>query len=202
MSNDSGLDVSRETLDRLKAYEALIRKWTAKINLVSNASLPDLWERHILDSAQVFPSDYKSHHWADLGSGGGLPGIVIAILAKEHTSAAKTTLVESDQRKAVFLRTVIRELNLNAEVKTQRIEILPALDADVISARALADMNGLLGFCERHLSPTGYALFLKGESWQKEHEIAQTQWSYQLEATTSVTNPAAALLKIRDIKRV
>lgn len=202
MSIDLENNVSRETLELLKAYEALIRKWTIKINLISKSTVPDIWTRHIVDSIQIYAHAPSFRHWVDLGSGGGLPGVVVAILAKERDSAAKTTLVESDQRKAAFLRSAIRELGLNASVQSVRIEELAPLRADVISARALADLKTLLFYAEQHLSPSGCALFQKGENWLKEHEEAQKQWSYQIEAIKSETNPKAAVLKIRDIRRV
>ena len=195
-------DVSRETSDKLRAFADLVRKWTPKINLVSKASLPDIWERHIRDSAQIYGqvSDWQS--WIDIGSGGGFPGIVVAILSAEETPDRAVTLVESDQRKCAFLRTAARELSLNVTVKSQRIEQIPSLDADVLSARALADLTQLLAFAERHLSPNGTALFMKGAQWWEEHDKAQQMWSYDCEVTKSITNPAAALLRIKEIKRV
>ena len=108
MSGGATLDVSRETIERLKTYEALLRKWTQKINLVARSTLDDLWARHFVDSAQIYRlAPHPVGHWADLGSGGGFPGLVIAIMAMEHQSPARVTLVESDSRKCAFLRTVI-----------------------------------------------------------------------------------------------
>ena len=111
------LVVSRETMDRLNTYSELLKKWNPKINLVSRFTLDDLWSRHMLDSAQIFSlADNKPDHWIDLGSGGGFPGLVIAILAKELMPNLTVTLVESDQRKCAFLRTVSRETNLKTKV--------------------------------------------------------------------------------------
>ena len=195
------LNVSRETFSKLEAFADLVRKWNPKINLVSKNSLDDLWQRHILDSVQVFELAEGEGHWVDLGSGGGLPGIVVAILNQE-AQTFQVTMVESDQRKCAFLRTAIRELSLTALVKTERIEQLDGLEADILSARALADLTQLLDFTELHLNPDGIVLFPKGQNWQSEDSDAKKVWTYALEAIESKTNPAAAILKIKDIARV
>ncbi len=196
------MNVSRETSEKLSAFATLVEKWTAKINLISKSSVPDLWDRHILDSAQLYSSAPGEGHWVDLGSGGGFPAIVIAILAQEQGARYRMTLIESDQRKATFLRTAVRELDLVATVLSGRIEMIEPQRADVLSARALADLTTLLSFADLHLLPTGVALFPKGASWRKEHEAAQSLWSYSCEAITSTTHSAAAVLRIKDIARV
>ena len=201
MSTENDLDVSRETFEKLKAFAELVRKWNPKINLVSKDSLNDLWSRHILDSVQIFELVPGPGKWVDLGSGGGFPGIVISILNQEERNF-DVVMVESDQRKSAFLRTAIRELDLAAKVKTERIEELECLEADVLSARALADLTKLLGFAELHLKRGGIALFPKGQSWQREDLEARQDWTYDLETVTSKTNPDAAILKIKDIARV
>ncbi|MDF3349885.1 16S rRNA (guanine(527)-N(7))-methyltransferase RsmG [Sulfitobacter sp. KE34] len=201
MSTENDLDVSRETFEKLKAFAELVRKWNPKINLVSKDSLNDLWSRHILDSVQIFELVPGPGKWVDLGSGGGFPGIVISILNQEERNF-DVVMVESDQRKSAFLRTAIRELDLAAKVKTERIEELECLEADVLSARALADLTKLLGFAELHLKRGGIALFPKGQSWQREDLEARQDWNYDLETVTSKTNSDAAILKIKDIARV
>ena len=201
MSTENDLNVSRETFEKLKAFAELVRKWNPKINLVSKDSLNDLWSRHILDSVQIFELVPGPGKWVDLGSGGGFPGIVISILNQEERNF-DVVMVESDQRKSAFLRTAIRELDLAAKVKTERIEELECLEADVLSARALADLTKLLGFAELHLKRGGIALFPKGQSWQREDLEARQDWNYDLETVTSKTNSDAAILKIKDIARV
>lgn len=196
------LDVSRETLDKLEAFAALIQKWTVKINLISKASVASVWDRHILDSAQIYDLAPPAGHWVDLGSGGGFPGIVVAILSQGTGGHHDITLVESDQRKSVFLRTAIRELDLNAKVISERIESIPRLNADILSARALADLTDLFGYASRHLSPAGVALFPKGEQWEKEVKSTRELWSYEVDPIKSTSNPKAAILKIKDIVRV
>ena len=127
-----GLNVSRETFLRLKEYEKLLFKWNAKINLVSRSTLDNFWNRHVLDSAQFLSSvGEKAGKWVDLGSGGGLPGLVVAILSDEIELVNKLFLVEADVRKAVFLKTVCRELGLKVEVYNNRIEELPPMSAIV-----------------------------------------------------------------------
>lgn len=200
--NEALSDVSRETMDRLRTFEALVTKWTAKINLISKASQADIWNRHIADSVQLYRYAPKSGLWADLGSGGGFPGIVVAILGREDTSDRPFLLVESDQRKATFLRAAIRELGLNATVEATRIESLAPLNASVLSARALTDLPGLLEFAERHLAPDGTCLFPKGSSWLEEDTKAKARYTYAIEALPSITEQGAAILKIKDVARV
>jgi 16S rRNA (guanine527-N7)-methyltransferase len=196
------LNVSRETFAKLEAFSDLVLKWTPKINLISKQSMQDLWSRHIVDSAQLYDLAPPFERWVDLGSGGGFPGIVLSILGQDDRIEREFILVESDQRKCTFLRTAIRELNLQARVISDRIENVPPLAADIVSGRALADLSVLLGFAERHLKPGGTALFPKGAKWSTEDEAARTEWSYHCDAITSKTNPDAAVLKIKDIKRV
>jgi len=198
----ASLNVSRETIDQLRAFEALVQKWSPKINLVSKSSLSHLWERHIIDSAQIFDLAPEKGHWVDLGSGGGFPGIVVALISKGLGRKHQFTLVESDQRKCAFLRTAGRELSLDIDVISERIEKIAPLDADILTARALADLGLLFEFAERHLKADGVALFPKGASWEKEHENAQGRWSYACEPIRSETNTAAAVLKIQDLARV
>ena len=196
------IDVSRETLERLETYVSLIEKWNPRINLVSKTSLENVWERHIWDSAQVFDVERPKSTWVDLGSGGGLPAIVLSILAKQHSPETLVHMVESDQRKCAFLRTAVRELALNAKVSADRIESIPPLGADVVSARALTELNGLLEYAQMHCAPDGVAIFLKGETWKKEVLSAQENWSFEYEEHKSQTNSGAVILKIKEIARV
>lgn len=195
------MNVSRETKERLDIYLELLRKWSPKINLVSQESLKDAGNRHFDDSLQVAslcPKDAKS--WVDLGSGGGFPGAVVAIALGDRD--IDITLIESDQRKATFLRTVSRETKTPFAVIAERIENVPPMKSDVISARALAPLEELLGFAEQHLAPTGVAFFMKGESWRTEMDAAQKKWRFACEAHTSVTHPDAAILEIGGLSRV
>lgn len=199
----SKFNVSRETLDLLNRYVDLIVKWNPKINLVSKSTIDDIWSRHIEDSLQVyFQTNVVGQKWLDIGSGGGLPGIVIAILAKTYNQDRHVDLMESDQRKSVFLRTVIRELDLSATVITARIESAEPVCSDILSARALADLSDLLEFSERHLRKGGHCVFPKGKNWQSELKKAQESWRFQYEVFTSVTDADAVVLKLWEVERV
>jgi 16S rRNA (guanine527-N7)-methyltransferase len=114
----------------------------------------------------------------------------------------RVTLVESDKRKAEFLRTVSRETGVAVTVLDSRIESLPALEADVISARALAPLPALCGYAERHLAPDGRALFLKGARAAEEVQSARMSWQFHLETLPSVTDPQSSVLVLTDLRRV
>ncbi|MEQ6202935.1 16S rRNA (guanine(527)-N(7))-methyltransferase RsmG [Sulfitobacter sp. HNIBRBA2951] len=202
MSGETPIDVSRETLEMLRAFEALVQKWTKKINLVSKGDADQIWSRHIVDSLQIYDLAPADGDWLDIGSGGGFPGIVAAIMAKSADPERSFTLVDSDQRKCAFLRTAARELDLNVIVRADRVEQMEPVGAKVLSARALDDLNGLLAHAERHLDAKGVALFPKGENWEIEHEVAQKHWSYDIEVIKSTTNTKATILKITEISRV
>jgi len=198
----SRLNVSRETMERLEIFEQVIRKWNPKINLVSRSSLNNLWTRHIVDSIQVFRNAPESKSWVDLGSGGGFPGVIVAILAADEVPELSVTLIESDQRKSAFLRTAARECGAKVQVLNQRIEAVEPQQAEVLSARALADLNALLGFTHLHLKEGGTAMFPKGVTWKKELEEAFRHWRFDAEPITSLTEPDAVILKIRGVARV
>ncbi|WP_194097658.1 16S rRNA (guanine(527)-N(7))-methyltransferase RsmG [Marivivens aquimaris] len=199
----TGLDVSRETEDRLRAFSDLVLKWTTKINLIAKGTQDDIWDRHIIDSAQVWlnaPAEFSN--WVDIGSGGGFPAIVLATIAREQMPGARFTLIESDQRKATFLRTAIWELNLNAKVIAKRIEEADPQNADVVSARALASLDLLLGFADQHLRKGGVALFQKGKGVNDEIDAAKQNWSFAYELHDSITDAEAKLVAVREIARV
>ena len=196
-------NVSRETLARLEAYDVLLRKWNQAINLVSPKTLDEVWSRHFLDSAQLFSvAGAANGHWVDLGSGGGFPGLVLAVIAFEKAPELRFTLVESDQRKAAFLLAVVRELGLSTKVLARRIDELEPLGADFLSARALAPLDALLGFAEQHLAPEGVCIFPKGGKWREELAEATKNWSFSYSTHPSLTDPEAAILTIQEVSRV
>jgi 16S rRNA (guanine527-N7)-methyltransferase len=197
------LNVSRETIDRLKTIEALLAKWNPAINLVSKASLPNAWARHILDSAQIYElAPPNVDHWADLGSGGGFPGLIIATIAAELDASRRITLVESDQRKATFLRQAAQSVGLSVSVLAERIEILPPLNANVLSARALASLPDLCSYASRHLAQDGLALFPKGATYREEVAQAGRSWRYDLTVHPSETDSSAVILALKAIEHV
>lgn len=196
-------NVSRETLDRLKVFESMLIKWNGTINLVSRSTISDLWSRHFVDSAQVLEvCPAKCDHWADLGTGGGFPGLVVAILATEVLPDSRFTFVESDQRKATFLRQVCRETGANAAVLSERIELAPEMAADVVSARALAPLDMLCAYTERHCRAGGTAIFQKGASYAEELAYAQKHWGFDHSIHPSQTDPAAVVLTITNLHRL
>ena len=197
------INVSRETDARLDAYAALVRKWSRSINLVSKNDLEHVRERHVEDSLQLASFLPKNRaNWLDIGSGGGFPGIVMAIVAQEQAPQTRFELVESDARKAAFLRTVIRELELNAKVSCERIEAMTPRAADITSARALAPLDMLLTYADRHLAPGGTCLFLKGKTVETEIHAAREKWSFDLSSYVSRTDASARLLSITGIHHV
>lgn len=195
------VDVSRETEILLQRYAALVEKWTPRINLISANSLDQLWKRHFLDSAQLWVLGKQGGRWVDLGSGGGFPGLVIAILGRASPKFSMT-LVEADQRKATFLRTVLRELDLPASVVVKRIEDAEPLGAETLTARALAPLVDLLGFADRHLAPGGTALFPKGEKAEAEITEALERWRFRCEKHPSMTDASSTILAVGEISRV
>ncbi len=196
------LDVSRETMGRLEAFETLLTKWNAHINLISQASLENLWDRHIMDSVQAYEAAPMGAKWVDLGSGGGFPGLIVAILAAEQQPGLSVTLIESDQRKSEFLRAAVRETGIVCKVLTERAETAAPQGADIVSARALAELAVLLRYAERHLAKGGTALFPKGVTWQKELDTARLEWRFDIDVIESRTMPGAAILKIKGASRV
>ncbi len=199
----SEFNVSRETMDQLAAYAELLCKWTPSINLISKSTIPTLWDRHFRDSAQVFNIlDDMSGHWVDVGTGGGFPGLVLAIMAASSRPDLRFTLVESDRRKSIFLETVIRELELSANVTCARVENISKLDANVVSARALAPLEKLIGYADIHLNTKGKAVFLKGATYRQELDDAKEHWTFQTQCYPSITDPNAAVLCLGEIKRV
>lgn len=199
---DSTLDVSRETLQCLDLHHQLLAKWNQRINLVSRASLPDAWHRHFVDSAQLWRHrPPTARRWLDLGSGAGFPGLVIAAIAADEAPDLHVTLVESDQRKAAFLHTVIAAAGLPATVIAARIEALAPQDADVLSARALAPLETLLGHAEKHRRSSGICLFPKGESVHNEVAEARRNWRFEPVIHPSRTDPRAAIVEIGALHR-
>ena len=197
------LDVSRETLDALKYFEDLVVLWNPAINLISNSSVSDLWSRHIVDSAQLFLFTLPDEGlWLDVGSGGGFPGIVVSIVAKELAPSLRVVLVESDNRKCVFLRTVIRELGLCVKVINDRIENVKLDDVVYLSARALRNLNSLLFIVENNVSRETVCVFPKGRSYKKELVESQKNWKFDLNLIDSNTSEDSKVIVLKGLGRV
>jgi 16S rRNA (guanine527-N7)-methyltransferase len=193
--------VSRETRDRLAAYADLLARWNRAVNLVGRSTLSDAWRRHLLDSAQLMPllpaaPAGRPRRVADLGSGAGFPGLVLAILG-----AGDVHLVESDARKAAFLREAARVTGADVRFHVKRAETLPALEADVVTARAFAPLADLLGYAAPLMRPGGIGLFPKGRGVEGELTLARKAWNMAVERVPSRTDPSATILRIEALVR-
>jgi 16S rRNA (guanine527-N7)-methyltransferase len=195
----SHIPVTSVVLDHLTAYAALLVKWQARINLVGPSTLPDLWGRHMLDSAQL-AAHLPSGRILDLGSGAGFPGLVIAIVRSGNPEDA-VHLVESDSRKCAFLREVIRITAANAVVHNIRIEMLDYFSVAAITARALAPLPKLLEMAEKFLSPNVQCYFLKGRGSEDELTEARKNWMMTAERIPSLADPSGQILHLREVYR-
>jgi len=182
----------------LEIYESLLRRWQAKINLVSAATLDEIWLRHFADSAQVHAAAPHIRHWADMGSGAGFPGLVTALLLKS-TPDALVHLIESDQRKAGFLRAVSRETGAPVVIHARRIEsVLPNLaEIGGVSARALAPLSSLVQLAEAPLLKGAVGVFLKGEEWRDELTAVEALGSLSYESADSRTRKGARVVVVK-----
>lgn len=198
----AGTDVSRETIEKLEKFADITRKWNPSINLVAKSTIPDLWNRHILDSVQLYQyAPIEPRKWLDIGSGGGFPGIVMAVIAAEKSPKTSFVFIESDQRKSTFLRSAVRELGLTVTVIASRIEETEAQHADVVSARALSALAELFPLINRHLVAGGTAILPKGRTFQTEIDAAMTDWHFDVQAHQSMTDEEAHVLVVKGIAR-
>jgi len=193
------LNVSRETQDRLQAYIDLLEKWQSKINLVGPKTLADPWRRHILDSAQL--RDYIPDHATrliDVGTGAGLPGIILAILGVKDVR-----LIESDTRKCAFLREVIRvtDVPYQATVFEVRAESFSGPPADVVTARALAPLSKLIHLCVDKITTDGVMIFPKGQNAESELTEAQKDWKMKISTHESKSDPAGTIFRLSEVRK-
>jgi 16S rRNA (guanine527-N7)-methyltransferase len=189
--------VSRETLARLKAFVGLLTDWNARHNLVSKASLEEVWQRHVLDSAQLTPLiPPKARTLADLGSGAGFPGLVLAVLLEGRVAV---TLFEATRKKADFLRAAADRLGLAVAVRSERIEEAARAVFDVLTARACAPLPELLEYAQHFAGPKTVCLFLKGQNVGSELTEAGKSWRMKVKQHPSVTHPFGVVLEIREL---
>lgn len=191
-------DVSRETLEKLDRYVALLTDWQTRMNLVAPSTLATVWQRHIADSLQLDALLPLFETGSDLGSGGGLPGIVIAIMRPD----AKVHLVESVGKKATFLRAVADDLGLNTHVHARRIEASghALRQSEVVTARALASLDKLCGLVSPHIGPKTRCFFAKGASHEAEIAAAQERWSFDLKVHGSALAEGSVILELSAIR--
>lgn len=195
----NGLRVSRETQEKLEHFAALFQKWAKSINLVAPSTLDGLWSRHIADSARVFQLLPGPRKWVDLGSGGGFPGIITAILLTE-TDGGWVHLVESNHKKAAFLRVALSETGARGSVHAVRIEDAPKEipDCDAVSARALAELDKLFDYAAPWMcgEQKARAIFHKGRDYRAEVEKARGRWDFDLVIHESKVEADSVLLEI------
>lgn len=203
----AAFNVSRETLERLETYAALLVKWQRTINLVAPGTLDAVWQRHFADSAQILalmPPNAQS--WLDLGSGGGFPGLVLAILLNDpgrEKPPKHIRLIESDVRKAAFLREVARQVGISVDILCERIEkiaIHDKFDSDVITARALAPLDRLLPLVSPFFSVKSKAFLLKGQNVQSEVQAAEKNWQLTYDLVPSRTDRDARIVVISNLQ--
>lgn len=193
-------DVSRETLEHLVAYVDALKDWNGRHNLVSARSLQDVWRRHIWDSAQLLPYIPKAARTlVDLGSGAGFPGLVLAELLRGRVSVE---LYEATRKKAEFLEVAARRMRLNVAIRNVRIEAAFHRPADVVTARALAPLDQLLGYAHQFTDKHTVCLFLKGQSVASELTKARKSWSMKVSQHQSATEPSGVILEIRELGNV
>ena len=190
------LAVSRETLARLQAYVDLLVRWNAKINLVGASTLGDVWRRHILDSGQLIRHiDPSARVLVDLGSGAGLPGLILGILG-----VPEVHLIEADQRKAAFLREAARVTRTSVTVHAARIESVKPFTADVVTARALAPLSELLAWSMPFLGEATVCLFLKGQGLRDELTAASARWIMRTQTLASLADPTGHILRVEGLR--
>lgn len=199
-----GKSVSRETRERLEAFGALFLKWSKVINLVAPSTVAELWSRHIEDSLQIYSLSPGAQRWIDLGSGGGFPGIVTAICLAE-VGDGWVHLVESNNKKAAFLRTALQETGARGSVHALRIETAPdSLGyCDRVSARALAELDVLCEFIEPWTirNPNLHAFLHKGRDYRREVEVSRRRWNLDLVEHPSAVEKDSVILEISDLSR-
>ena len=192
--------VSRETAERLATFAALLRKWQKRINLIAPSTVPELETRHIADCVQLVTLHPDMRRVADLGSGAGFPGIVLAILLAEHADS-HVHLVESNHKKAGFLREALRVCGVSGTVHADRIEaVVPGLEAiDTVTARALAPLDQLLTLSHPLLRNGAVGLFQKGREYREELARARGHWSFDLIVHQSVIDVDSVVLRIENL---
>ena len=199
------VNVSRETLQRLDRYVALLISWNRRINLVARSTVPHIWWRHVLDSAQLVDcAPAGARRWLDIGSGAGLPGIVVALLLSGRGDI-RVDLVESSGKKCAFLREAVRATGAPARVICSRLESAPAdLLApryDVVMARAVAPLKELLRLSARMRDEQTVCLFPKGEHVDSELTVVRKHWKLAVETVPSRTSRAASVIVIKEALR-
>lgn len=200
---DGRLDVSRETMQRLSSFERIFAQWSQRINLVAASTTDDFWQRHIADSAQLLLTKPNMKRVIDLGSGGGFPGIVLAILLND-VEGSRVDLIESNRKKAAFLQSSRASCAPRAHIHARRIEdALPAIPTtEYVTARALASLSKLFELAESHLTNGAIGLFHKGRGFKQELEESHANWQFDLITHQSEIDADSVILEISNLRRI
>ena len=194
------INVSHDTCKLFEIYYHTLLFWNQKFNLVSRKSIDMSWERHFLDSAQLwFFLPKKAKLWLDFGSGAGFPGLVIGVISKELKPNLKVVLVEKNKKKANFLNDIVNKIGLNVEIFSRDVKSIEPQRADVISSRAFGNLDQLLKISYLHKNKNTISLFPKGVNFLKEIESSKKNWNYDLEKIRNIIDYKSYILKIRNI---
>ncbi len=193
--------VSHETIHRLTTYQERLISWNEKMNLVAASTVPQIWTRHFLDSAQLMPFiPQNARILADMGAGAGFPGLVLAILAREQNRPLCVHSIEATGKKADFLKAVVDELELNVHIRRERVEDIKGFKADVITARALKALPELLKYANRLIQKDSLCLFLKGQNASEELTQAKKYWTFSLKTHKSISDDTGVVLEIGNLR--
>ncbi len=196
-SNRLSLDVSRETWENLCLYVELLKKWQKKVNLVSPKTIGNLWERHMLDSAQLFKHISNADgSLVDLGSGAGFPALVLSIMGIKNIH-----LIESDRKKCSFLREVARKCGLSVNIVNDRIEDINIDNVSFVTARALSSLDNLLSYSHSFINDNTVCLFLKGQKAEEEVLEAKNNWVFSVELIPSIIEEKSCIVKTQNVSR-
>ena len=188
-----------ETKEKLDTYSFILKDWQKKINLVSNSTLDNMWERHFLDSAQLYsllPKQEKDSVVYDVGTGAGFPGMVLAIMGRKDI-----VLCESNKKKCLFLEEVRKQTHTKVIIDNIRAELLPSHSANVVIARAVKPLKGLLKIAEPLINRKGLCIFPKGVNWKKELSIAEKFFHIDYDLVKSITSKESFIFVIKSIER-
>lgn len=199
LSEALGFDVSRETYQRLAGYHDLLVQWSKTHNLIGPKEREHIWDRHFLDSLQIWPLVSNEETLLDIGSGAGFPGLVIACMAMDQ-AGPKCILVEANAKRCAFLRHVTNSLGLNVEVLNQRIEDVSRETVDVVTARAVADLSKLVEMSAKWLENGAKAVFLKGQTHDDELTETRRYWNFKVDLTPSKSDSFGAVLCLSEVR--
>lgn len=193
-----GIDVSRETIERLSLYERELNQWSRTHNLIGPRELDLIWERHFLDCYQIVPHIAGAKSVVDIGSGAGFPGLVAAC-AKSALFDPEITLVEPNSKRCAFLRHVTRQLNLNVVVLNQKIEDVSRETFDVVTSRAVTNLTELLRMSRPWIENGAKAVFLKGQTVEDELTAARRYWNFKVETIPSRSDSRGVVLSLSEV---